>query len=789
MAEGIIKSINLEKRFGFIKQNAGSDVHFRLQVVKQPPRWEELQLGMKVKFESIQGEKGLTATWVQVITAQGEGNYLPATKPGTSASSHSASTHPSSLSGQNSLESPDYRFLNPYNFVRSLPQVKPSVSENDPAITLLGRCAPPPHDRYVGLSGVIHCKAEAITPVFISDSEGVTENENQHRTYRFFNVEGKKAIPASSLRGMVRSVFEAATNSCFSVLHDQRLNYRLETSRARDLIPAIIVGQKGKWQIKLLTGSASFGNLGRGSYAAKAHLYKVNNQSKRLTAKPPDPISLASLRTPENNTLHGTLCYGILKEDTVWRLVGAANDQQSANLIREKCRNTDQWGKYHVYQGWLCITNQNIDNKHSERFFFSKERTPKIISISDKIIEDYEELIRDYQDRHKRDIEKRKKQGLDPSQAYEKGMAFSRFILDPEERNVRGGELVYALLDGEDIEFIAPVSIPRVAYDHKIGDLLEQDLHHCNSLVSLCPACRTFGWVRGEADQEGAYASRVRFSHAKLDISKPLSSLRLAILGSPKPTTTRFYLVKPDGHPSEQPRSDEECGYDGNRGKNRLRGRKFYRHHSPTDDALHSDVNSDQNRTILDPEDKGAVFSFQVEFENLAPVELGALLWALNLGTQGFHQLGYGKPLGLGSVKIEIAGINAVGIKERYESWNAGENAWRKMSVERVTLLFQRSMLRRYRPIAFQQAEGESRVSPDFIQTEFARLENIADILALLGNEEPQLKVHYPRSFDPKSQGQFEWFVGNKNKNRRKELALAQNDTGLPLIDRKGNIR
>ena len=43
-----------------------------------------------------------------------------------------------------------YRFLNPYNFVRYLEQLRPQGH-------VLGDCPPPPHDRYVGLTlSLIH---------------------------------------------------------------------------------------------------------------------------------------------------------------------------------------------------------------------------------------------------------------------------------------------------------------------------------------------------------------------------------------------------------------------------------------------------------------------------------------------------------------------------------------------------------------------------------------------------------------------------------------------------------
>ena len=107
-----------------------------------------------------------------------------------------------------------YRFLNPYNFVRTLEVRHPH------AAPLLGRCAPPPHDRYAGLTGRIRCCLTATTPIFVSDSEGIKEetvNSKVHRHYRFFrDPNGNVAIPGTSLRGAVRSIFEAVTNSCFA---------------------------------------------------------------------------------------------------------------------------------------------------------------------------------------------------------------------------------------------------------------------------------------------------------------------------------------------------------------------------------------------------------------------------------------------------------------------------------------------------------------------------------------------------------------------------------------------
>ncbi len=61
----------------------------------------------------------------------------------------------------------------------------------------------------------------------------------------------------------------------------------------------------------------------------------------------------------------------------------------------------------------------------------------------------------------------------------------------------------------------------------------------------------------------------------------------------------------------------------------------------------------------------GAAFTFRVQFENLAPLELGALLYAVELEDQMVHRLGYAKPLGFGSVKVTVETVEIVNWKKR----------------------------------------------------------------------------------------------------------------------------
>ena len=232
-------------------------------------------------------------------------------------------------------------------------------------------------------------------------------------------------------------------------------------------------------------------------------------------------------------------------------------------------------------EGYLHITNQNIDNKHDERFFFDDDGLDRAQVIrldkdsGERICSEYCALIRDYQDRHAKHVENRHHpeipEGKDP--------AYSRFIVREEDPPWRKGLPVYAMLDGPvenpTVRFLAPVAVPRVRYNRSIGKLLMPEaLKACDKAEKLCPACRTFGWVHQDdptrETERVAYAGRVRFTDGRLLCSaRTLPPAPLAILSSPKPTTTRFYLQPSDGTLRET--WDARHGYDG---QAKLRGRK-----------------------------------------------------------------------------------------------------------------------------------------------------------------------------------------------------------------------
>jgi CRISPR-associated protein (TIGR03986 family) len=825
MAKGKIDFLKPEGKFGFIRSETGQRIHFPFRVLGKSVRSENLYMGMEVEFDFVQAERGPTATRVEVFGIEAK---------------------PEVGETETSENGKGYRFLNPYNFVRFLTSVDKKSSNGNPPtafasallaagittsptektsqvdLDLLGKCPPPPHDRWVGLNGKIICHAVAETPIFISDNEGVAPHpkEKDHKIYRQFEYHCEAAIPASSLRGMIRNVFEAITNSCFAhFTGNRRLSYHLPAGEAPYLIPARVKHEKkdAPWELELLTGTTPLviHQRPRGpQYAAWLRAWPRPVIGLNPEARYPrdDYGKRPVIDFPKDG--HKNKVWARLRKYKhprasfeFWNVEELADKQTAFENVA-----SDEL----VTEGFLCLTYQNIERKHDERFFFRvPENTtgPKSIDLPKLVREAYEDLIVDYQSRHEKEVEKRGRENAGTANYKEKESAFSRFVLNPDEKELSHGDLVYAWLEGPvskpQVKFLAPVSVPRVSFENRVGDLLPIDLHKCKKYEELCPACRLFGWVNDGEDTNNqkapqACVGRLRFQHASL-LNKPtlLPEETLGILSTPKPTTIRFYLVGADRHPSRTlglngaegvPLTEEEAGYDTFKrprledGKEEvkeyvplrfLRGRKFYRHQS--NGRMAQDLKlSDQNRTIRNALPKGTELAFEVTFENLSKIELGALLWALEMPDHSdeaislFHRLGYGKPLGLGSLQISIQSVKWLEHQKRHTS--LAEFGWVEIEPEQWKSL---------------QIHFEKVMADKYGAESFGGLPHVLDLKALLGAFATDLPVHYPRPTkepDPDEHPSYEWFVGNKrDKGPKFELPLAADDTvGLPLVDKEG---
>jgi CRISPR-associated protein (TIGR03986 family) len=216
----------------------------------------------------------------------------------------------------------------------------------------------------------------------------------------------------------------------------------------------------------------------------------------------------------------------------------------------------------------------------------------------------------------------------------------------------------------------------------------------------VTPAEWLFGFVEertGEeaADRDGrkrraavAYRGRVRLSPGRpvqppdneetlfvegdafRDGEHPRGFVRLKELSSPKPPSPPLYFEKPQsgGFPHHQLKIDH-----------RPKGRKLYLHHREPDyrtEAGNADADAAKHRKMAvrplkeEPVNQCGGFAFHIDFENLSRHELDLLCWALRPSDDFRHKLGLGKPLGLGSIEIEIEELALIDRHRRYAEEN-----------------------------------------------------------------------------------------------------------------------
>jgi len=182
-----------------------------------------------------------------------------------------------------------------------------------------------------------------------------------------------------------------------------------------------------------------------------------------------------------------------------------------------------------------------------------------------------------------------------------------------------------------------------------------QSFLHCGNNTNLCIACRTFGMLKERAG--GVFLGKVNISDAVVyaDSIYKYEPMYTGVLVEPKPRHEAFYLDEPRRH---------------------IAGRKFYFHHSPDMRPL-SEPNliffggKPANR-FIQPLDYDTNFHFSVDFTSLEADEFGALLLAIALEEKMRHKIGYGKPLGLGSVYLQPNALTLVDYSTRYTHSTAG---------------------------------------------------------------------------------------------------------------------
>lgn len=683
-------------------------------------------------------------------------------------------------------------FANPYNFVPS-----PAPRGTGSAFS---DSAPTGHACFAAdrVAARIKVRMTLETPLLLPDAarkRQVPGAPEEHFRFPTRLLNGAPLIPQTSVRGMLRSAFEAVTNSRLPFLasHDERLGLRMPPQEALGLVPAIVEDGPiaGMMQLRLLPGC----NLGTPKFDNNRGRFATDSD-EMYAAWLPSYAPTAGLTYPLNGRpSHSDRVYFTRVRP---HPMPSAYRYWLVSTIRPAVGEMTN----DEFEGHVCITNQNIAGKRHERVFYldpqarppadPRSALPTTIPLSDQVIRDYALLFRNSKDTNEARAERKLKRGASQDQfegphvADIERAAFSRHLCTGESE-LRPGMLVHARFDRVKtgaLLGVSPVMIGRDLYLHPPSAFIDPSLQPARARDELSPADRVFGWVNQSGS--GAHRAQLRIRPVQLeegqtdvieDFTRPAASrhhdtngLTLAILGEPKPAQARFYAAHsragaplPDGVP-------KRYGYS-NPGTQSLRGRKVYPHHRlaaatpgywtppadyraaavtplPNDGPAatyreylrpmppNSSPRDKQNRAIESWVKPTTRFTFEIRASNLSKAELGALIWLLTLPPGHFHRLGGGKPLGFGSVRLELmkeesAVLDHQAIADRYATpfGRADAQAWAAPLAEQAVA-------------AFKGAAGNIAGRGAF--------DELPTIRAFLNAAEgPAWPVHYPRVLPP----------------------------------------
>lgn len=481
-----------------------------------------------------------------------------------------------------------------------------------------------------GLSGQMVLNLRAETPIFIRDGNNKVE---------FCNHEGKYFIPATSIKGMIKNVLEIMSFGKLAV--DERLKFATrEWEKEKNYIynlknPGEQIKIRCGWlkkidgQIKIIDcGFPHRINHKRIDEYLKLRILETNFRNN-------SSIDLnESIKINELNYDPKTACfkYALLGAN-VKKLKGIyfSKDEVYANEFQKKRVKVSSIEP--DLKGTIVFTGQpnkwNSDREHDKGKFYefvfpeiADNDRLKLNPISAKEFEKFEYLHRNSDDWN----------------------FWKAYLQKPE------GIPVFFRNNGNNISDFGLAFLYKLPFKYsakELNDLFQNIQNPSSPDLAEC----IFGNVLNDEESQKALKGRVQFGHAKA-INTPVAfdNIVKTTLGSPKPSYFPIYIkqtnINADGVKKYITYHDKGAS---------LSGWKRYPIRNSANPQPTDNVELD---TEFLPLKSGAKFQSKINFHNLRPVELGALISAITFhGNEDklFHSLGMAKSQGYGKVKVSYS--------------------------------------------------------------------------------------------------------------------------------------
>lgn len=700
------------------------------------------------------------------------------------------------------------QFINPYNFIAIEGKKPERVDKLEESLNKGGTDLK---------TGVITYKLTTKTPLFIPNTSSdrafpyvndAQQKDDQHKEHKFqdffsytdlsrtnkpYTEENAErldfekdvyepVIPGSEVRGMIRSIYETLTNSCFSVMDEENMI----SKRTKEYFKPGLLKRYNNKQYCLhevedciYRDSTDFGqkyndcanwpeNMESIDECSRVY-FSAKRQTNRRTL-----VREMSISQEGNCTDEGYL----LKGEDGPEINPKRGDSRCKSAYCVNFKKTE--GDVHYckkYDANKNDANCYLAEKHCAHVF--KEGNC-IAAVTDTELKELGEVISAYQ---KKD-EKKYQQYQRAYKEFKNGerevipVYYSRF----QVKRAKGS--LWRIM-------LSPACITREVYRNMPATAL-QDYRKCghkgNKGKGVCPACRLFGMI-GDSEffdsktPVKALGSKIRFADLKLEEKKNYGKDEIPYkeyyeanletleeLASPHPSNSEFYLKKPDENAIfwtydyyivDNGRGPIVKEYEAD--PTQIRGRKFYwnkkSYEARGEQSLKIKVGdqeienpkyvhrTNRNKTVRLLKDEVS-FEGKLYFENITQTQLEQLLYILKFTSDGEHgfKLGSGKPLGLGSVQLEVT-------RTEVRTYDASKKI--------------------YSCSSFKE-EKKSYKELGFIEEVKTSFEKITEYL-----EDDKL-IHYPCVTGEKDEEGFKWFQSNNNFNNAKKREEMQIYSTLP---------
>lgn len=496
-----------------------------------------------------------------------------------------------------------------------------------------------------GESGEIELTLTAKTPIFIRNGHSKKDAEQQNDKYlSFSNIQknGKKEffIPATSLKGMFRNVFEIITKSKMSQVQDHRHSVR-QIMKTKDNV--VDEGyQLADEKRKIRAGWLKYENDDYYIYDAGIPLkIRYTDIDDRLQMNFESYFKKNGKANLKDNFSNRTACYKyeVLRVDynKSYNFENHPLDgEEQSSWVSEfqplsYARFPESNDK--IFEGHIVCSGQasdySVSTSRKGEYVFKGNKTEILNNSSNKtkisknIVEAFLLVNRHNKSDELEDWTYFKEK------VYQGIPVF--FRLDNEKKNeVKDFGLTF--MYKQPAIYSVKEQLPLSEYNLETFDLSEL--------------------VFGSTEKGKELKGRVFFSNAicQNDIDESKIKTERVVMGSPKSSYFPFYL-------QQSGKNGKLSSYNTYNVKSKLSGFKKYYVHKYAKNLENIIIENENMASGFKPLPKETTFKAIVRFHNLRKIELGALLSAITLHNQNkdaYHSIGYAKPFGYGKMMVDI---------------------------------------------------------------------------------------------------------------------------------------